>query len=224
MEVAGLWSGGKDSCFACYQAISLGHRISALVNFTQEGSCRSLSHGISAGLINRQAVSAGFKIIQKPVVPGGYSQVFKDVIGGLKESKGIRGVVFGDIYLLEHRDWLEKLCKETGIEAIFPIWGRDTGALAAEIIGAGFKSIVVSARAEFIGSVRPGEDFDKTFVGRLGPGIDPCGEKGEFHTFIYDGPFFKYPVEFTAGKKELKDGHWLLELLAKNPDGGLDAV
>jgi len=224
MKVAGLWSGGKDSCFACYKAISLGYEIAALVNFTQTGSHASLSHGLLAEVILGQAESTGIPVIQKAMPQGFYRDEFKRLITALKATKQIEGVVFGDIYLQEHKDWIDKVCGELEVKAILPLWGKETRGLALEIIDAGFKAMVVATDAGRMGKDWLERNIDRLFLKELNPQIDPCGEKGEFHTLVYDGPIFKKPVKFKTGRKLLKDNRWLLEVVLQNKPGGDNSV
>ena len=213
MKVVSLWSGGKDSCFAGYMARQKGHEILALFNFTKTNGKCSLSHGLPREVIREQAEMIGIPIVQKAIAPGNYRQEFKNIITAWKNKKGLEGIVFGDIYLEEHKEWIDKVCQELKVEAILPLWGKNTKELISEIIDSGFEAIVVSTRADLLGKEWLGQKIDKGFVEKLGPEIDPCGEKGEFHTFVYNGPIFKNPVKFNIGKKILKDKHWFLDIL-----------
>jgi uncharacterized protein (TIGR00290 family) len=215
MRVVSLWSGGKDSCFACYKAIIEGHQVVSLFNFIEKDEKTSLSHGLSPEIIEKQARSIGIPLMQKAMPKATYREDFKKLVLEWKEKENIRGVVFGDIYLQEHKDWIDKVCAESNVEAIFPIWMIDTKELAEKIIDSGFKAIVVSVRADIEASEKwLGSIIDKDFIQGLAPGIDPCGENGEFHTFVFDGPLFKQPVRFSPGKKILKGKCWFLELVA----------
>lgn len=215
MKVISLWSGGKDSCFACYKAKQQGHRIISLINFTNADGTGSVSHGLSASIIQRQVVLIDIPFLQKAMPQKGYRDAFKALIEELKTKKGIEGIVFGDIYLQEHRDWINKVCEELKVEPILPIWTQDTKSLIKEIIGSGFKSIVVSVRKDILGEEWLGREIDDRFVKDLKAlgNIDLCGERGEFHTFVYDGPIFKKPVQFIIGEKVLKDKRWFLDIL-----------
>lgn len=215
MKVVGLWSGGKDSCFACYKAMASGHEVLALFNFIQALGEESLSHGLSSGAILKQAELTGIPIVQKAMPNGVYREKFKDLIFTWKKKERIEGIIFGDIYLQEHKDWIDKVCGELDVEAILPLWGRDTRELILEIVNSGFKAVVVSTMADLLGREWLGRKVDSKFIEGLDPEIDPCGEKGEFHTFVYDGPIFRKPIEFTTGKKMLKNNHWFLEVSIK---------
>lgn len=215
MKAVCLWSAGKDSCFAYYKAKQQGHNIISLFNFTEFNGANSLSHGLSAGIIHRQITATGLSFLQKPMSKENYRNEFIALIKQWKKENDIEGIVFGDIYLEEHKEWIERACKESGVAPIFPLWGKDTAILINEIIEAGFKAIIVSVLKDSLGNVWLGRKIDNDFVKEIkGLGnIDPCGEKGEFHTFVYDGPIFKKPVEFTIGEKISKDKHWFLELV-----------
>lgn len=216
MKAVSLWSGGKDSCFACYKAIGLGHQIAALFNFTDPGSKRSLSHGLPAGLIFRQAGLTGIPLMQKAMPTETYRQDFKALISAWKKEQGIEGIVFGDIYLKEHKDWLDEVCRELEVKAILPLWGRDTRELALEIISSGFEPVVVATRADVLGKEWLGRTVDKKFLAELRPGIDPCGENGEFHTLVTAGPIFKKGgISIEESKPVLREGtgkHWFLDI------------
>jgi len=215
MKVIGLWSGGKDSCFACYKAKQQRHRIISFINFTNADGTGSVSHGLSASIIQRQVVLIDIPFLQKAMPQKGYRDAFKALLEELKTKEGIEGIVFGDIYLQEHRDWINKVCEELKVEPILPIWTQDTESLIKEIIGSGFKSIVVSVRKDILGEEWLGREIDDRFVKDLKAlgNIDLCGERGEFHTFVYDGPIFKKPVKFIIGEKVLKDKRWFLDIL-----------
>lgn len=212
MKVVCLWSGGKDSCFAGYKAKLAGYEILALFNFTKTNGKDSLSHGLSSKIIRKQTEMIGIPLVQKIMPETNYRQEFKNIITIWKKEKGIEGIVFGDIYLQEHKDWIDKVCQELEVASILPLWGRDTKELILEIINSGFKAIVVSTRAEILGKEWLGRKINKEFIQELSQEIDPCGEKGEFHTFVYNGPLFKKPVDFVVGRKIRKDTHWFLKI------------
>ena len=147
-----------------------------------------------------QAEAIGIRLIVKAMPQENYRDEFLKIIFEFKKNEGIQGIIFGDIYLQEHRDWLEAVCLEASVEAIFPLWGCNTRELAEEIIASGFKAVVVAVNSEALGKECLGLEFNKRFLENLPAGVDPCGEKGEFHTFVHDGPLFKNPVSFSTGK------------------------
>lgn len=215
MKVISMWSGGKDSCLACYRAKNQGYDIVSLLNFTTSSEESSLSHGLSAEVIGRQAKMTEIPSSQKAMPKEGYRDAFKSLIEEWKRTKDIEGIVFGDIYLEGHREWIDSVCRELQVKPVMPIWTKDTASLMDEFISLGFKAIIVATRADKLGKEWLGREIDtdlmKEFEG-MG-GIDPCGENGEFHTFVYDGPLFKEKVRFNTGNKTLRDGRWLLEVI-----------
>lgn len=215
MKVVSLWSGGKDSCLASYKARLQGYEIVSLFNFASLNGTNSISHGLSAQLIQKQVNMVDIPFLQKKMPKEGYAAAFKDLINEWKREKGIRGIVFGDIYLQEHKDWIDKVCAELKVEPVMPLWNRDTRELIYEFIKTGFKAIIVSTRAKALDESWLGREIDERLIKDLQAigNIDLCGEKGEFHSFVYNGPLFKSPVEFITGKKTLKDKHWFLELV-----------
>ncbi len=214
MRVFISWSGGKDTSLACYRVKNLGNfKVEYLLNMTSEDGKVSRSHGVSSKLLKLQAESLGIPIIQRKVAWRTYEEEFKKAVLGLKKE-GIQAGVFGDIDLQEHRDWVERVCKEIGIRPILPLWQENRKNLLEDFIRVGFKAIVVATNAQFLGKEWLGRKIDKEFIDTLEAlvNIDLCGERGEYHSFVYDGPIFKKPVEFIVGKKILKDKHWFLEL------------
>jgi len=215
MKVIGLWSGGKDSCFACYKAKLQGYNLFSLFNFTDASSRNSLSHGLSSQIIRKQVSLLDIPLFQKAMPKQNYRDEFKNVINEWKKNVDISGIVFGDIYLQEHKDWIDKVCSELNVEPILPLWKEDTRDLINVFIKAGFKAKIVSTNAKFLEKEWLGREVDQMLVKDLKNlgNIDLCGEKGEFHTFVYDGPIFKKAVEFSFGKKTQKNGHWFLEVI-----------
>jgi len=216
-EYAASWSGGKDSCFAHWKAASRGLKVSHLVNFTDRESTRAMSHGLDSRLIALQAQAMGLPMLQQEVTWETYEAGFKKALETLK-PKGICGLVTGDIYLQEHRDWIERVCGEVGFKAELPLWQMDTMQLLNDFVQAGFKAVIVSAKAEFFGREWAGRLLDSKLAVDLGRAakdlhVDPCGEAGEFHTFVYDGPSFKRPIKIGKTHLALKDGRWLLDIL-----------
>ncbi|MFA5351466.1 MAG: diphthine--ammonia ligase [Candidatus Omnitrophota bacterium] len=215
MKVVCLWSGGKDSCFACYKAKTSWYEIAALFNFTDAEGKNSLSHRLPSGLIAKQAGLIGIPLVQKEMPKETYRERFKDLISEWKKEAGIQGIVFGDIYLKEHKDWIDEVCKELEVEAILPLWGRNSKELILEIINTGFKSIVVSVRDDLLEKEWLGCNIDKEFIRKLKPEIDPCGEKGEFHTLVVDGPIFSRPIKILKAEPIIKESfwkHWFLDI------------
>ena len=212
MKTVCLWSAGKDSCFACYKALASGYEIVSLLHFADSQKNGSLGHGLSQELVEDQSEAIGIPLLCRVVSEMNYRAEFLKTIAELKLEQGIQGIIFGDIYLQEHRDWIESVCLEASVEAVFPLWGKSTSQLAEEIISCGFKAMIVAVEKSSLGDKWLGKIFDREFIHELPQKIDPCGEKGEFHTFVYDGPFFKRPVKFLTGQKFFRDKNAFLHL------------
>lgn len=212
-EYAASWSGGKDSCLACWKAISQGLKVSYLLNFVNKDSTRAMSHGLDHKLIALQAQAMNLPIIQQKVTWKTYEAGFKAALAELR-LKGVTGLITGDIYLQEHKDWIDRVCGEVGIEAVLPLWGLDTAQLLADFIDASFKAIIVSVKTEIFGKEWLGRQVDNKLAAELYQlNIDPCGEGGEFHTFVYDGPLFRKSVRIINSTTVFRDDRWFLDIL-----------
>ena len=214
------WSGGKESALSLYRIMQnnnvvRGFSLAYLLNMISEDGKHSRTHGISSNLLKLQADSIGIPIIQSKTSWENYEEEFKKVILDLKKEN-IHTGIFGDIDLQEHRDWVERVCKETGIKPILPLWKEEREKLLKKFIQSGFKAIIVATNSKFLDEKWLGREINKKFIvdlKNLG-GVDLCGEVGEYHTFVYDGPIFKKPLKITKGKKVLRDNHWFLEINA----------
>ena len=211
------WSGGKDSCFACYKALKAGYQIKYLLNFISGEYKRCCFHGIEAKLLKLQAEAVGIPLIQKEVSPDmkKYEQEFKEAVSELK-SKGARQIVFGDIYLLDQINWVERVCKDLKIKPIEPLWNIPPDKIAKDFVNNGFKTVIVSAKADLLGEEFIGKIIDENLIEKfIKRKICPCGENGEFHTFVIDGPIFKKRIEIVKSQAVLKEGfwrHWFLDI------------
>jgi len=216
-EYAASWSGGKDSCLAYWKTISQGLKVSHLLNFINQDSTKAMSHGLDRKLLALQAQAMGLPILQQKVTWETYEAGFKDALEKLK-LEGITGLVTGDIYLQEHKDWIDKVCGESAVRAVLPLWEMDTTQLLTDFIEAGFKAIIVSVKAQLLGKEWLGRQVDSKLASELSqlPGqlnIDVCGEGGEFHTFVYDGPAFKKPIKIGKAVPIARNDHWTLDIL-----------
>lgn len=208
------WSGGKEASLSFYRAIqNKGVEVSYLLNMIAEDGAHSRTHGIGSRLLQLQADALGIPIIQRKTSWQTYEKEFKEAISSFKNENILTGI-FGDIDFQEHKDWVERVCNEKGISPILPLWKEKREVLLNEFILSGFKAIVVATKAEILDQDWLGRSIDGGFIEELKAldNIDLCGENGEYHTFVYDGPIFKKPVEFISGKKVLRDKHWFLEI------------
>ena len=213
MLVASSWSGGKDSCFACYKAMQEGHRVGCLVNFISNQYKRVSFHGVPANLIAKQAECMGIPLLQRETTMENYEAEFKEAINGLLK-RGFEGVVFGDIYLQGHKDWVERVCSEIGVKAIEPLWGMATENVYRDFVKSAFQAIVVSAKSNLIGREWLGHSVDEEFLDYLKrTKIDLCGENGEYHTFTTDGPIFRKQIKIIEKKITNHNDHWFVDIL-----------
>jgi len=191
------WSGGKDSAMAIYELKkNKDLEVSALLTTMTEDYGRVSIHGVRSVLVQRQAEALGLPLervnITKNPSNEEYEARMRDKLDSYKKL-GVSAVAFGDIFLEDLRKYRqEKLCGM--MKAIFPIWKRDTRLLAQDFIDSGFKAVITCVDSNFLGKDFAGREFDGSFLSELPQGVDPCGENGEFHTFVYDGPVFKNSI------------------------------
>lgn len=204
------WTGGKDGCLACSWAMREGFEVSHLLNFRD--AKKQGSHEINPDLLIAQSEATGIPLIRRDF--RSYEQEFIKAVRELnRDGAGIEGAVFGHIET--HKNLVDRICGELGIEPIMPLWKRDPEQIVAAVIDAGFEVILVSVRADLLGEEWLGRRIDRTFVRdlrRVDPSIDLCGENGEFHTFVTDGPILKSAIRVVDGETVLRGGHWFLDI------------
>ncbi|MFC1917322.1 diphthine--ammonia ligase [Chloroflexota bacterium] len=212
-KVFASWSGGKDGCLACYRAASRGLDIRYLVNMVTEDGTRSCSHGISAEVLRMQAQAIDIPLLQRKTSRETYEAEYKNAIRFMKQE-GISGGVFGDIDFNPHREWIERLCRDTDIVPYLPLWEESQDKLIHEFVDAGFVSVVVAARKDFFGEEILGKPIDNAFIQRLEQmkNITLCGEAGEYHTLVIDGPIFQKKLEITGAYHTSRSSNWFLEV------------
>lgn len=208
-QVLFSWSGGKDSSLALYELKnSQIFEVTALITTVTADYDRVSMHGLRTSLLEQQAEYLNIPLekvfISKNASNDEYESKFNEVILNYKES-GIRHIVFGDLFLQEIKKYREDLLQKIEMECVFPIWKRDTAQLAKEFINSGFKAITVCVDSNVLGEEFAGREFDKQFLNELPSGVDPCGENGEFHTFVYEGPIFNNPIKHELGEIVLRD-------------------
>ena len=217
-KVISSWSGGKESCLAFYRAIKHGYEVEYLLNFISKKYKRCSFHGVEARLINLQSKLIGIPLVQREVSSNmeEYEKEFKEAVLDLKNN-GIEGMVFGDVYLEEHKNWIERVCKDLGIQPIEPLWKIQPEKVIEIFINLGFKAVIVSCKADLFGEEFVGRYVDKNLLDELKERrICPCGENGEFHTFVVDGPIFQKRIEITKSQSVLRQSfwkHWSLDIL-----------
>lgn len=206
------WSGGKDSALALYEVLGTRSRDIASLITTVTGEYDRVSmHGVRSLLLEMQADSLGLAL-EKVIIPRNasneeYELSLEKALLKYKRS-GVDSVIYGDIFLEEIRKYRVEQLGKLGLGCVFPIWARDSLLLARTFIEAGFKAVVVCVDSTLLDGEFAGREFDRDFIIGLPPEIDPCGENGEFHTFVYDGPIFRKSVEFVKGEIVLRDGRF----------------
>jgi len=169
--------------------------VRTLLTMFDETGERSRSHGLSNELLRAQATALGCEWRARSASWKAYEHAFIEELRELKAAGHSHGI-FGDIDLQAHRDWEEKVCGAAGLTAVLPLWQQDRFALAEELWTAGFKAVVVCTDDRFLPHEYCGREYDRQFVASLPARVDACGENGEFHTFVYDGPIFAHAVSF----------------------------
>lgn len=221
------WSGGKDSTLALHYILqNESFELRYLLTTVNDTYNRVSMHGVRERLLIAQANSIGIPLYQVRLPESPEMEVYEENMRKhmtLLKAEGITHSIFGDIFLEDLKAYRETKLAEINLEGIFPLWKKDTTAILREFISLGYKTVVVCAKEgleDFCGRV-----IDDSFIADLPPGIDPCGENGEFHTFVYDGPIFKNPVNFTLGEKVFKNfpspaadsgkpvGYWYIDLI-----------
>lgn len=202
------WSGGKDSALCLHQVLQeKKYTVSTLLTTLSSATNRITMHGVREELLQLQAESIGIPLRQvrlpEDVSMEAYNMVMQQNLQKLR-AEGITHSIFGDINLEDLRKYREEQLANVNMKAVFPLWGRATDELVQEFISLGFKAVVVSANARLLDKSFLGRILDESFLNDLPEGVDPAGENGEFHTFVFDGPIFKEPLKFSLGEKVLR--------------------
>jgi uncharacterized protein (TIGR00290 family) len=216
-DVLFCWSGGKDSAMALHALQSAqDHRVTGLLTTVTEQFDRISMHGVRRALLEQQVESIGLPLHAVLIPPQCVNVTYEARMNqALHEhlGRGVRRVAFGDIFLEDLRVYRERNLAQIGMEALFPIWKRDSHELGRDFLRLGFQAITVCVDPRVLDSSFAGRVLDESFFADLPPGVDPCGENGEFHTFVFDGPVFQKPIRFVAGEKVLRDGFCFCDLL-----------
>lgn len=218
MEEALLsWSGGKDSAMALFETRAkrrLG--ISALLTTFTRDFDRVSMHGVRRSLLEKQSEMVGLPLEKVWITKGASNREYDSQMRktlGVYARKGVRKVIFGDLFLEDIRRYREERLAEVGMRGVFPLWGRETGRLAKFFVDKGFRAIVCCVDPRALTRRFCGAEFDEEFISKLPAKVDPCGENGEFHTFVYDGPVFKKRIGVRAGRVVLRDGFYFADIV-----------
>jgi uncharacterized protein (TIGR00290 family) len=198
------WSGGKDSSFALYKILqSAEYEVVALFTTINENFKRVSMHGVREELIELQAAHIGIPLIKMYVKTGSNEEYERNMETFLltQKEKGVDYVVFGDIFLEDLRAYRDKNLEKVKMKGIYPLWKMDTSKLAHEFIDLGFKTILCCVNDAYLSDKEVGVMFDLNLLSNIPSNVDPCGENGEFHSFCFDAPIFKEPVNIKVGEK-----------------------
>lgn len=202
------WSGGKDSALAFYKAKEEGIPIEALITSINKSTDRISMHGVRKALLQQQARSMGLSLemISLPEMPG--MQAYEETVGEkyrLLKTQGFTHGVFGDVFLEDLKTYRENLLAKDGLQCLFPIWKMDSVEVVQQFIAEGFKAIIVCVNSSYLDKSFCGRLLDEAFLADLPANVDPCGENGEYHSFVFDGPIFTEPILFTKGEMVFKE-------------------
>lgn len=216
-QILFCWSGGKDSAMALHVLLQRKElRVAGLLTTVTEGFERVSMHGVRRELLQRQAESIGLPLQEVRIPPQCVNPIYEARMEAAMRAafgQGIRKIAFGDIFLEDLRVYREKNLDSISMEAVFPIWKRDTHELAREFVRMGFRAKAVCIDPRVLDRSFAGRELDESFFRDLPANTDPCGENGEFHTFVYDGPIFRNPVKCRTGEVVERDGFVFCDLL-----------
>jgi uncharacterized protein (TIGR00290 family) len=210
------WSGGKDSCLALYEIQkSSNYRVAALLTTITRETDRISMHGVRRALLERQATSLSLPLHQVLISKGANNEEYETAMAQAfneYHQKGVDSVVFGDLFLEEIRAYREQFLARHGMKGLYPVWQRNTTSFIKKFIELGFKAVLSCVDSKTLDKSFAGKTIDDDFIASLPVNVDPCGENGEFHTFVYVGPNFAKPVEFSLGEVILREGFWFRDL------------
>jgi len=215
-SVALSWSGGKDSALALWTLRRQALQPEALITTVTEGYDRISMHGVRRELLARQADALGTPLVEIAIPPACVNEVYEARMVGafaVPPLSDVEAVAFGDLFLEDVRAYREARLAAAGKQGLFPLWGRDTGELAREFIDAGFEAIVVCLDPRALDPSFAGRIYDERLLAELPAGVDPCGENGEFHTFVHAGPLFAAPISCEGGEVVERDGFVFCDLI-----------
>jgi uncharacterized protein (TIGR00290 family) len=207
-----MWSGGKDSALALDRARRAGYEIGCLVNFHDPATRRVRFHATRVELIEAQAAAAGLPLRALAADWDEFDGALRGELSGLRED-GFTGVVLGDIHLADVRAWYEERVTAAGLEHVEPLWGEDPARLVAEFVETGGRAVITCCQESSLPARWLGRVIDETFPAEIAlTGVDPCGERGEYHSFAFAGPAFSEPVRWRPGERRAENGFVQLDL------------
>ncbi|MFZ0249327.1 MAG: hypothetical protein WAL61_05230 [Acidimicrobiales bacterium] len=215
------WSSGKDSTFAL-QSVGPDIEVTGLLVTVNEDADRVAMHAVRRALLEQQADRMGLPLHVVPIPSPCPNEVYEARMGeAMAEAlrEGVGAVVFGDLFLEDVRRYREQALAPTGIVPLFPLWARPTEALAREMVSAGVRAVLTCVDPAQLSPSFVGRDFDDDLLHELPAGVDPCGERGEFHTFVWDAPSFSAPIPIRTGERVTRDGFAFCDVLPADAPG-----
>ena len=218
------WSSGKDSALALHVARTQGElEIVALLTTINETHARVAMHAVRESLLEAQAAAVGLPLVKVPIPSPCTNEVYQARVGeAMKRAReeGVNDVVFGDLFLEDIRAYREKQLGEVSMRPHFPLWGRPTAPLAREMIDVGIEAVLTCVDPRVLPARFAGRRFDLALLADLPPGVDPCGENGEFHSFVCAGPMFSAPIPVEVGEIVEREGFVFADVLLKRANAG----
>jgi uncharacterized protein (TIGR00290 family) len=222
------WSGGKDSAMALHTLQQTNEfTVAALLTTVTEGYERISMHGVRRELLEQQAQSIGLPLHQVRIPPQCVNPIYEarmEEASRIFLDRGIRKVAFGDIFLEDLRAYRERNLARIGMTGLFPIWKRDTRELTRYFLANKFRAFTACIDPKILGPNFAGRELDESFFHDLPPNADPCGENGEFHTFVFDGPIFRQPIPVRTGEIVHRDGFVFCDLLLEEQRSKMEAT
>lgn len=212
MRFAMLYSCGKDSALALGRMVAEGHEPVCLITTYNREAGRSWFHGITEELLDAVSASLGIQLLTCVCTSDSYE---RKIEAALEQARltGAEAAVFGDIDIQKHLDWNEERCKSIGLECIVPLWQEQRKRLVSEVVAKGYKAVIKCVDLACLDASYLGETLDEGVVRRIEQdGVDACGENGEYHTFVYDGPIFSRPVPIKQGESHCSDTHAFIDI------------
>lgn len=210
------WSSGKDSAWALLALRRVDVLVVGLLSTINQAFDRVAMHAVRRSLLDAQARSIGIPLWPVPLPWPCSNQDYERIMGDVcrqARSEGVEYMAFGDLYLQDVRAYRERQLEGAGLTPLFPLWGLPTDTLAREMLAGGLKARITCVDPKLLPPTFAGREFDQALLADLPAGVDPCGEKGEFHTFAYDGPVFREPIPISSGEVVLRDGFVFADLL-----------
>ena len=214
LPVVLAWSGGKDSslALAALRADPAVEVVALLTTVTGDYDRISM-HGVRRGILEAQVAELGLPLVEATIPPAAtnaiYEAAFSSALDVVRELRpGVRHIAFGDLFLADVRAYREQLMARLGWEPVFPLWGKDTARLAHSFVAAGYRAILTCVDTTQLAAEFAGREFDARLLDELPASVDPCGERGEFHTCVYAGPIFRRPLALHRGERVRRDGRF----------------